>query len=89
MAYARWSDSDWYVYWLAGTDDTLCVHPLALKSYYLKYEQLKGIDLAGLEILVPGADEELLDYVQEFCSDVEAALDDKAKVEADAERLRE
>lgn len=76
MAYSRWSGSDWYVFWLAGSEPTqLCMWLAGDESMpSATFAQLDGITEDGLALLVPRAPRdslsELMEYVQEFCADV-------------------
>lgn len=76
MSYSRWSDSDWYTFWYAGTDAELAMWHCGNQDHRsASYEQLKEISEDQLAARVPGSPRddvpELLGYVREFCADVE------------------
>lgn len=95
MSYSRWSHSDWYTFWSAGTDATLCMWPSArivdatendAPLYSADFDDLDGVTIDALAAMVPRvtnrADvEELLELVREFCDDVR-------EQRAHAERVR-
>lgn len=83
MSYSRWSDSDWYTFWLADAEADASGDPI-FEMWHCRdeslpcarYSQLRDITEDALAALVPGAPrddiDELLGYVREFCADVEA-----------------
>ncbi len=85
MSYSRWNPSVWYVFWMAGTDAQLAMWhaPVSECRAVVDYDDLAPIagmtddTLAesALASLVPDAPRgdvmELLEYVREFCDDVE------------------